>query len=105
MDISVENVDCTEYETPLLAVKVFEGADALLGPIAKLDERMGGQISAVLDSGDFKGKEGQTLVLYPRGTVPAERVLLVGIGKREALDLTRIRRAAGAATKARRGWG
>jgi leucyl aminopeptidase len=100
MEISVANADCTEYETPLLAVNVFEGEAGLNGPVQKLDERMGGQISDVIGRGDFRGKESQTLVLYPRGSVPAERVLLVGIGKREALDLDHIRRASGAAAKA-----
>jgi leucyl aminopeptidase len=100
MEISVANADCTEYETPLLAVNVFEGESALVGPVQKLDERMGGQISEVIGRGDFKGKEGQSLLLYPRGAVPAERVLLVGVGKRAALDLDHIRRAAGAAAKA-----
>jgi leucyl aminopeptidase len=100
MEIRVESADCTEFETPLLAVKIFEGEDGLVGPVAKLDERMGGQISAVVARGDFRGKEGQTLLLYPAaGAVGAERVLLVGIGTREALDLERIRRAAGTAVK------
>jgi leucyl aminopeptidase len=99
MEIRVQIADCTEFETPLLAVKIFEGADALVGPVKKLDERLDGQISRVIEAGDFTGKEGQTLVLYTRGAVPAERVLLVGIGKQEALDLERIRRAAGTAVK------
>lgn len=100
MEISVVNADCTEYATPLLAVMVFEGTDELSGPLRSLDERSGGQISEVIRSGDFKGKERQTLLLYPRGAVPAERVLLVGIGKRDSLDLERIRRGAGTAAKA-----
>jgi hypothetical protein len=60
MDISVARVDCTEYETPLLVVKILEGGDALVGPVAKLDERMGGRIGEVVRRGDFRGEEGQT---------------------------------------------
>ena len=100
MEISVVKVDCTEFATPLLAVNVFEGEDGLTGPIQKLDGSLDGQISEVIGRGDFRGKEGQTLVLYPRGAIPAERVLLVGIGKRDAIDLGRIRLAAGATAKA-----
>jgi leucyl aminopeptidase len=100
MEISVANVDCTEFETPLLAVKVFEGEDGLVGPVQKLDQKLGGQISEVISRGDFRGKEGQTLLLYPRGAIPAERLLLVGIGRRELLDVSRIRRGAGTAAKA-----
>src|SRR5690606_2295301 len=100
MDIKLVQADCTEHATPLLAVKIFEDEDGLVGPVARVDERMGGQISGVIRRGDFEGKEGQTLVLYPAsGALPAERVLLVGLGKRASLDLERLRRAAGTAAK------
>ena len=100
MQIRVEQVDCTEYATPLLVLNVFEGEESLVGPVAKLDERVGGQLSDLLRRGDFRGKEGEVAVLYPAsGAIPAERLLLVGVGKREKLDAERIRRAAGTAVK------
>lgn len=101
MRISIIRHDITEHETPLLAVKVFEGAGELVGPIAKLDGKLDGRISAVTSSGDFKGKQGETMLLYPpAGRIGAERVLLVGVGKQADLDLERIRRAGGTAVKA-----
>jgi leucyl aminopeptidase len=100
MRVSVEQVDCTEFETPLLAVKIFEGEADLVGPVAKVDERLGGRIADVIARGDFTGREGQTLVLYPeRDSIPAERILLVGLGKRDRLDLERLRRAAATAAR------
>jgi leucyl aminopeptidase len=100
MQIRVEGSDCTEFETPLLAVNIFAGETELVGPVAKVDERLGGRITDVITRGDFRGKEGQTLLIYPSdGQIPAERVLLVGLGKREKLDLERIRRAAATATR------
>jgi leucyl aminopeptidase len=100
MEIRIIEADCTEFETPLLVVKVLEGEDELIGPVAKVDEHLDGQISRVIARGDFKGKEGQTLLLYPApGSFPAERVLVIGVGKKDALDLERLRRAAGTAAK------
>jgi leucyl aminopeptidase len=100
MNVSVIRSDCTEFETPLLAVKIFEDEPELVGPVGKIDERLGGQISEVLRRGDFRGKADETLLLYAAaGELPAERVLLVGLGKRAALDAERLRRAAGAAVK------
>jgi leucyl aminopeptidase len=100
MNVSVKQADCTEFATPLLVAKIFEGDGELVGPIAKVDERMGGQISEVRRRGDFRGKEGETLLLYPsQDRLPAERVLLVGLGKQDDLDLERLRRAAGTAVK------
>jgi len=98
MKISVKRIDCTEYETPLLVVKVFEGEETLVGPVAKIDERLGGRITDLCRRGDFRGKDGETLLLYPEaGRLPAERLLLVGLGRRSELDLERLRRAAGVA--------
>ncbi len=100
MDVKVEQADCTEFETPLLAVKIFHNESDLVGPVAKLDERMGGAISEVIARGDFAGRVGQTAVLYPPAkAVGAERVLLVGLGKREGADLETLRRGAGTVVK------
>ena len=102
MKISVANVASTDHDTPLLAVGVFEGEEVLAGPVQELDERMNGAISEVIRRGDFRGKDGQTLLLYPRGAVPAERVLLVGLGKRPTVDTGRIRNGAATATRTER---
>jgi leucyl aminopeptidase len=100
MKISVVRVDCAEFETPLLAVKIFEAEQELVGPVSKIDERLGGQISEVIRRGDFRGKPDEVLVLYPSvGSLSAERVLLVGLGKRDELTLERLRRAGGVAAK------
>jgi leucyl aminopeptidase len=100
MDIRVEQTDCTEFETPLLVVKIFEDGGELVGPVSSVDERLGGRIREVMERGDFRGREGQTLLLYPdRGSIPAERVLLVGLGKSGKLDAERIRRASATAAR------
>jgi len=100
MEINVVIADCTEHPTPLLVVQIFEGESELAGPAAKVDGMMGGLISDVVRRGDFKGREGQTQVLYPRqGEIAAERVLLVGLGKRDDLDPERLRKAAATSVK------
>ncbi len=100
MDIVVVRRDCTEHPTPLLVVKIFQGDEPLDGPVEKVDAALGGLIARVVDRGDFKAKEGETQLLYPAaGDLPADRVLLVGLGKREELDAERVRRAAATALK------
>jgi leucyl aminopeptidase len=101
MKIKVVRTDAAEHQTPLLALEIFEGARDLTGPAAEIDEKLEGGITAVLERGDFKGKQGETLLLYPgRDQLAAERIILVGLGKRDELDLERIRRAGGTAAKA-----
>ncbi len=73
-----------------------------------VDRALGGRIAAVLASGDFRGKAGESLWLYPDPDEPgiaASRVLLVGAGEESALDAEALRhfaaRAVGAATARR----
>ena len=56
-------------------------------------------IRDLIATGDFKGKLNETAVLYPRGAIPAQRVLIVGLGKEEKFDLDKVRQAAGTAAK------
>ena len=100
MLIRVEPAGWSEFSTPLLVVPLFEGEKELGGSIARVDGALDGRITDVVARGDFRGKEGQTLLLYPpQGALPAERVLLVGMGKPEGHDVERLRRAAGTAAK------
>jgi leucyl aminopeptidase len=45
------------------------------------------------------GKLGETVTLYPRGAIPARRVIVLGLGQAGALDLEAVREASGAAIK------
>ena len=65
MNVSVARVDVTEHRTPLLVLKVLEGSGELVGPAARVDERMGSRITAILKRGDFRGKLCETLLLFP----------------------------------------
>ncbi len=91
-----------EVTTPLLVLPLFEGDTAQSDLSKDVDGRMGGAIRAVLERGDFRGRKDETLVLYPRDSdqVGAQRVLLVGVGKREDYTVERLRRAVGTAARA-----
>ncbi|MGN6790488.1 MAG: leucyl aminopeptidase [Rhodanobacteraceae bacterium] len=85
-------------ETPCAAVGVFEGA---LSPAATaIDSASGGALMRLVESGDFTGKAGATLVLHGLGGAKAPRVLLVGLGRDGELDARGFERACGAAGKA-----
>jgi leucyl aminopeptidase len=97
---SIVQAAAAEVETPLLVLPHFEGERAPVGAAAEVDSRLGGAIARVLERGDFKGKRDEALVLYPRdGEVAAERVLLVGLGKRDDYTMERLRRAVGTAVR------
>jgi len=99
MNVTVVSGDLAGMETPLLVVPVFEG-DAVDPAAAALDQALGGAIASVRARGDLRGKEGDALVLYPPAdAVKAERVLLVGVGKADAVTAEKLRRAGGTAAK------
>jgi len=90
-------------QTPLLAVAVPESASLPAG-LAPLDQTSGGALARLYASGDFRGKRDETAVAYPPQG-PAERVVLVGMGKGTELTRGAVRRAAGVAAKRARALG
>ena len=74
MKVSVTAIDLGELDVELLIVPVTESADAgrlaLPAPLDALAERTGD---------DFRGKEGDSVLLYPEH-MQARRVVLVGLG-------------------------
>lgn len=73
-------------------------ADALLVFLFEDGPSFGGELSsnltALVSAADFNGKAEQTTVLYPRDVVPAKRIIPVGLGQADALDVDGLRRAA-----------
>ncbi|MFQ5927400.1 MAG: leucyl aminopeptidase, partial [Terriglobia bacterium] len=67
---------------------------------AQLNQATAGQLQALLDSGELTGQAGETLLLHqPRG-LKAQRLLLLGAGKREKFNPgTDLRRLAGSAAR------
>jgi leucyl aminopeptidase len=89
------------YETPLLAIAVPRGG--LPPSLAELDKASGGAFDRLFSSGDFTGKRDESSLIYPTGR--AARVLFVGLGKPDEVNLGSIRRAASVAAKRARGLG
>lgn len=92
-EVVCRKADPLEIRADVLAIGVFE-KEPLSGLTERLDKRLKGQISRLLDLKDFKGKSQTTALLYSRGFIGAERVLLVGLGEKKKADLDTLRKAA-----------
>lgn len=99
MKVHVVQGSIEENTADSLIVNLFEGVTAPAGATGAVDKALGGAISELIAQGDLTGKAGEVAVLYPRGAIPAKRVLVVGLGKQEGLNLEGVRRAAAAAIK------
>jgi leucyl aminopeptidase len=97
MNINVIQGDITEQSAAALVVNHFQGLQSPGGASRALDNKLGGALRALIASGDFKGKLGETAVLYPHGEILATRVIVVGLGRSDQFSLDRARQAAGAA--------
>jgi leucyl aminopeptidase len=64
-----------------------------------LDEACGGTLAAVAKSGDFTGRLWSQSLLYNPHAAGPQRVLLLGVGRPDQLDLERVRQAAARAVK------
>lgn len=62
-------------------------------------------IQPLIDSGDFSGKKGSTVVAYAGSALKAPRLILAGLGELTEVTVETIRRAAAAATKTAAGVG
>ena len=99
MDISVTIGNILEQQTDGIVLNLFEGVDAPGGATGAADKALNGGIESLIASGDFTGKFKQTSVLYPRGGMPAKRVILVGLGKQEAFTLDHVRQVSAVAAQ------
>jgi len=107
LKITVEDHDRLGLETPMLAMGIFEGED-IDGAIRRIDQALGGVISRLKATGEITGKKETVTVLHTgalvggKAPIKAERVAIVGRGKREDLTLETVRTVgAVAANKAR----
>ena len=81
-------------EAGALIVNYFEGAERPGGDVTTVDEALGGAISRLVSQGEIKGKPGEITVIHSLGKLPADRIVVAGMGKPAELTLTRIRRVA-----------
>ena len=96
MRITVKTGTIEKEKTDALVIPIFEGEK--LGPLqAKADKLVGGTVQRLIKQGAFTPKTGAVSLLYPAGNLSAERLLLMGVGKRKGFSLGRLRQAVGAA--------
>ena len=82
-----------ESDADAIIVGVFEDSQPE-GATRAVDQALDGAIRHLVEGGDVTGKAGDVVALYPRGSIPARRVIVVGLGQRQEFDLEARRRAA-----------
>jgi leucyl aminopeptidase len=99
MKILVQQAGIQAIEADAIIVNLFEGVTKPSGATGIIDKALDGAISELIAGGDIRGKIGETVVLYPRGVIPARRVIVVGLGPADKFDYETVREASAVAIR------
>ncbi|MGB8476269.1 MAG: leucyl aminopeptidase [Candidatus Acidiferrum sp.] len=99
MQITLTTQPFASIETEALVTYIFEDADPVQGRIAEIDQLSNGLLRKLAKGGELTGKTLEMTLLHAPAGLKAERLLLVGAGKREKFDSASLRRIAGSALR------
>ncbi len=94
MEMNVRKSNGLEEKADVLVVTTFQEKQLVDGIVKEIDVALGGLVMQILKEESFLGKANQTLWVRTDGMMAAKRVLIVGLGKKEEVDLEVIRLAA-----------
>ncbi len=99
MEIKVIAGDITKTQAGAIILGLFEGVKRPAGELAVVDKALGGAVSQLISQGEIKGKLREVTIIHSLGKLPAARVAVAGLGKKEDLSLDRVRLAMGEACR------
>ena len=99
MRVDVKSGKLDDVKTDVMIIGHFEGKSALPSHLKRVDKALKGSLKGSIQSGEFKGKPNEMLILHTMGLIPASRLMLVGLGKKEKFALDVLRKAIATASK------
>lgn len=98
MKLSFTSASPTAVKSDVLAFFFHQDKGIQNKERSVLAKKLGSRMLLPFDTGDFKGKAGETALVYGDGKT-STRVLLVGLGEQKNLSLEQYRRSAAVAAK------
>jgi leucyl aminopeptidase len=98
--LSIQTTTALPAAADAVAVAIFEKTTALPSHMKAIDAATGGALARAIALGDFKGKVGTVSSIPLAGGI--KRLLIAGLGKRDAFDIDNLRWAAASVAKAAR---
>ena len=100
MEITGDTRPLAQIDTDALVTYAFEQEKLVEGVLSQLDGAIGGALSKLAASGELTGKMLETVLLYYPQGMAAQRIFILGAGKKEKFGTAELRRLAGAAVRA-----
>ena len=97
--IHVQAGDITQFAGDAIVVNLFEGVTSPGGATGAVDQAMRGALSTLIADGAVTGKRASITTIHTLGTLPAKRVIVAGLGKREKFDVDTVRAVSGAVAR------
>ena len=94
MNIRAEQVNLKEAKCDLLVVNEFEGVNTPAGGTGAVNKALGGLVQELIGREKFKAEFGECLVFRTHGKIPAQKVMVLGLGKRKEFDIEKVRQLA-----------
>ena len=99
MQVTVQVGQTETTSAEVLVLTHCEGEGLAKPDAALLDQALGGSLRKLVQSKEFEGKANEVLLYHTQGKIPAKRLVLVGLGKKNEVTLEAIRQALGSAAK------
>src|ERR1700733_2551223 len=99
MEISLDTRALPSIEADALVTYAFDQEKPVEGLLAQLDEAAGGALTKLSASGELTGKMLETTLVHFPQALAAQRLLVIGAGKKPKFGTAELRRIAGAAVR------
>lgn len=99
MEIRASNTPLSDWSGDGLAIGLFEDNLDLSGDLAAVDKKLSGALKELIEDEEFKGKPNSTAFTRLSGGTSIRKIMLVGLGKADALNAETLRRAAASVGK------
>jgi len=99
MEFTVDTRALAKLEADSLVTYLFEQEKPVEGVLGQLDAASGGALTKLFASGELTGKMLETTLLYYPQGLTAQRLLVVGAGKRDKFGTAELRRLAAASVR------
>jgi leucyl aminopeptidase len=103
LDIQLRVAQPIDLPGDVLAVGVLQATGksfVLPPPLKAIDGALGGALAKLASREEFNGKRDQMLALATLGRIPAEKIILFGLGERRSVGTSTMRSFAAKATRA-----
>lgn len=99
MEIKVLSDEILKTVCDAVIVYIYEGEATLPAAAAAADKALDEAIAGLIKNGDIKGKLGEVTVIHSLGKIPAKRLVVLGLGKKQELTVDKVRGAIGDACR------